>query len=548
MADEKQKPAGISSDTKPSMWNRDRPGCIKYILLVLLVLLLFAEIISGEFRGFPDIERTTWFVLLIKLFLIALLVALIRVQRSLFCKLDEPTGCTLEEPDPVAGKLIVRVKGSAWGGAFGWYTVDIRKVGFPSPIAGVVVYPGGGASGTSPVVGAELAQIDTTGLDDDAYEVTLTVYPAWGGSTKVCQITFNLLKSIVYMSRFAGVQAISDTPSPGNPNPFDPDAELRNAANETVAVGGKMAIKGAAYVYECATRKIKKYDVRHALVAAPGPLPAQPATGDPIPPTFSGNIAQLDYASADHYQPWTRVGPAPQDLVNSWKTFTIGGSTYFKLKQGHWNSWPVASGRYSVLLTAEDTTGVTFHDIQHIWLDNHNVKADIVEFQWKNPDTNAWEKIPPCTPLSLNVHGQIRILGLAWDPLIDEAWWTLPGPPERPNDNFGHYSMHYKKQFQTWKDLVLNVTNRVPALPAAAPVPVPTPADADVLHTWDLTTLDAGPSPGPGAIAPDSKLYRGESCTFSLRLFVTDPTVVPDGPGDHHQKWKNEPIEIVNDL
>ena len=243
----------------------------KYILLVLLVLLLFAEIISGEFRGFPDIERTTWFVLLIKLFLIALLIALIRVQRSLFCKLDEPTGCTLEEPDPVAGKLIVRVKGSAWGGAFGWYTVDIRKVGFPSPIAGVVSYPGGGASGTSPVVNDELAQIDTTGLDDDAYEVTLTVYPAWGGSTKVCQITFNLLKSIVYMSRFAGVQAISDTPSPGNPNPFDPDAELRNAANETVAVGGKMAIKGAAYVYECATRKIKQYDIHHALVTAPGP-------------------------------------------------------------------------------------------------------------------------------------------------------------------------------------------------------------------------------------------------------------------------------------
>ena len=120
----------------------------------------------------------------------------------------------------------------------------------------------------------------------------------------------------------------------------------------------------------------------------------------------------------------------PQDLVNSWKTFTIGGSTYFKLKPGHWNSWPVASGRYSVLLTAEDTTGVTYHDIQHIWLDNHNVIADIVEFQWKNPDTNAWEKIPPCTPLSLNVHGQIRIVGLAWDPLIDEAWWTLPGPPD----------------------------------------------------------------------------------------------------------------------
>lgn len=199
-----------------------------------------------------------------------------------------------------------------------------------------------------------------------------------------------------------------------------------------------------------------------------------------------------------------------------------------------------------MLLTVEDTTGVTYHDIQHVWLDNDNIKGEIVEFHWLNPETGLWEPIPQCMDLSLTVHGTIRVMGLAWDPLIDEAWWTPPTPPSSPNDNFGHYSLRYRKQFQGWNALSGNITSRVPALPPAPPVPVPTNADAGNLFSWDLTTLDAGPAPTPGAIAPAGQLYRGESCAFTLELFVTDTTVVPGGP--HHQKWLYESMKIVNDL
>jgi hypothetical protein len=89
-----------------------------------------------------------------------------------------------------------------------------------------VSYPGGGASGSTPVINGELGQITTTSLIDGAYEIILTVYPAGPGSPKTCNTSFNLLKVIVYVSRVAKVPAISMAPTVGNPNPFDPAAEL----------------------------------------------------------------------------------------------------------------------------------------------------------------------------------------------------------------------------------------------------------------------------------------------------------------------------------
>jgi hypothetical protein len=531
---------------KPPIWDRDRPGCIKYILLILLLLLLAAQIGAGDFN-FAERNWLVWPILIIKLLLIALLIALIWVQRDLKCELTEPTGCTEEEPDPIAGKLIVRVRGTASGGAFGSYTLEVRKVGFPDPIPDVVSYPGGGASGTAPVVGGELGQIETTSFIDDAYEITLTVYPAWGGTPKTCTIIFNLLKTVVYINRMAHVQTISMAPVPDNPNPYDPAAELRTGAGP-VAVGGRMTIAGSAYVYECPARKIKKYEIRYARVTAPGPEPPQPATGDPIPGDWpSTNRAVLfEYPTADHYQPWTRVGPAPINLINSWRTVTIGGSTFYKLSPGEWNSGAAGSGRYSMLLTVEDTTGVLYHDIQHVWLDNHPILGRIVKFQWKNPETDTWEDIPRCQDLSMDKLGTIRVLGIAWDPVIDEAWWTLADPLTVPNDNFGHYRLDFWKQFGGAHALTGNIPNRVPALPAIPPVPTPTDADAGVLAEWDLTTLDAGLAPDPYVPPPDPLLYRNESCTYTLQLYVTDTSVIPH-VGTHY-RYHQVPIKIVNDL
>jgi len=506
---------------------------------------LLGEIASGEFRRITEAGWLTWVILLIKLILIAGLIALIRLQRGLRCEITAPTGCTEEEPDPVAGILFVRVIGTASGAVFGSYTLEIQKDGDP-PIPGIVSYPGGGASGSAPVISGELGRINTTSLSDGAYTITLRVYPAGPGSPCVATTTFNLLKVIVYMNRVAGVPAIV---LPDNANPFDPTAELRTdyAATppphdfRTRSLGGSMTIKGAAYIYECAARKIKKYEIRYAHVTAPGTEPPQPNKGDPIPATWpvAQRIVLFEYAIPDQYQPWTRVGPASTDLINSWNTMTIGGTTYYKLNPTSWNSAAAASGRFSFLLTSEDTTAVTYHDIQHVWLDNKAILGKIVKFQ--RLVDGVWKDIPPCTDLLLSF-GTIRIVGLAWDPLIDEAWW----PPTTPNDNFDYYRLDFWKQFGAAVSLTSNISTRVPALPALPPVVTPTDADAGELAQWDLTTLDAGAVPSPYVPPPYPKIYRGESCTYILQLFVTDTTIVNEGTT--HYMYHQVPVKVVNDL
>lgn len=530
---------------RPQRWVRDLPAWLKYILLLLLILLLLGEIATGEFSNMNEAGWLTWLILFIKLILIAGLIALIKVQKNLKCGITAPTGCTEEEPDPVAGMLFVRVMGTASGAVFGHYTLEVSNGAITYP-ASILSYPGGGASGTAPVIGGELGRINTTSLSDGAYTITLRVYPAGPGSPKVCTITFNLLKVIVYINRVAGVQAIV---LPNNANPFDPTAELRTDYAvappphdfRSRSLGGSMTIKGAAYIYECAARKIKKYEIRYAGVTAPGTEPPQPNKGDPIPVTWP--VAQrsvlLEYAIPDQYQPWTRVGPAPIDLINSWNTMTIGGTTYYKLNPSSWNSGPAASGRFSLLLTAEDTTGVTYHDIQHIWLDNKSIIGKIVKLQ--RAVAGVWTDIPPCTDLLFSF-GNIRIMGLAWDPVISEAWW----PPVSPNDNFGLYRLTFWKQFGAGVPLTGDITTRVPALPVIPPVAVPVDADAGELAQWNLNTLDAGADPGTGVPPPYPKIYRRTSCTYILQLFVTDTTIVNEGTT--HYVYHQVPVKLVNDL
>ncbi len=539
-----EKDARQSISDRPQKRRVDLAALIKYILLVLLLLLLVGQIAGGEVSKIREGGWLAWFILLLKLLLIALLIVLIRVQRDLRCELTAPQGCTEEEPDPVAGKLIVRVKGTAAGAAFGSYTLAIRRDGDP-PLPGIVSYPGGGASGTAPVINGELGQITTTSLIDGAYEIILTVYPAGLGSPKTCSTTFNLLKVIVYVSRVAKVPAISMAPIVGNPNPFDPLAELRLEVAPNYpprSVGGLMTMDGAAYIYECAGRKIKKYAIRYAHVTVPGAEPAQPSKDDPVPPAFANLVSPLplEYLGPDYYQPWTRLGPAPINLVNSWKTMTIGGTTYYKLNAGSWNSLVAGSGRFSLLLTAEDTAGHLYHDIQHVWLDNKDISGTVRIVKLQRRVNGTWKDIPACTDLLLSFR-TIRIVGLAWDPLIDEAWPFVP-----PNDNFGYYRLDFWKQFGGAHALLGDTYTRVPALPAAAPVPIPGDADAEELAQWDLTTLDAGPVPSPYVPPADPKLYRKESCTYNVQLFATDTTVLNESTT--HYRYHVVPVKIINDL
>jgi len=520
---------------KPRGRVRDLPGCIKYFILLFLILLLLAEIYSGEFRRLGEGNWLAWLILLIKLLLIAVLLWLIKVQRSLNCDLTAPTGCTEEEPDPVAGNLFVRVKGTASGTVFGHYTLEVWKGGISYP--GIVSYPSGGASGTAPVINGELGRINTTGLMDATYEIKLTVFPIGAGSPCIHTITFDLLKVVVYLGRIGKIPVVVP---PANRNPFDPAAELRKdfaphppalpVDYELVSVGGRLSVEGSAYIYECAGRKIKNYEIRYG----DGELP-QPATDAAIPASWpiANRIEFLEYPTPDHYQPWTRVGPASRDLMNSFTSMTIGGTTYFKLDGGFWYS--SGSGRLTLLLTAEDTTAGPhrYHDIQKIWLDNKQTLALI----------SGIKNVKPCAELSLSqfVGALMTILGIAWDPLIDDAL-----PQTSPNDNFNGYNITLYKQ-GGGSHAVGGATTRVPTRKTGAPPVISPPAavvEAGTLADFDIATVLDGGNAGSD---PAVSIPRNTGCAYYLWLDVSDKTRVDDDAYTHSASsiW---PFCIVNDI
>jgi hypothetical protein len=540
---------------------QDLPGCIKYILLVFIILLFLAELYSGEFRNFPDLPWVIWLVLLIKLLLIALLIWLIKVQKTLKCQITSPAGgtCVTEEVDTVDGILFIRVKGTASGSVFGHYTLAIS-----GPYPYNVIYPAGG--GTIPVNNAELGKIDTTALDNGDYTITLTVFPIGAGSPKTCTVSFTLLKIAVYITRAAGVPAV--------PNWYEQDAELVQGMH-IVSVGGSFHLDGAAYVYTCVDRKIERYEIRYTRVAAPGPGPAQPLNDAAIPADWpaANQVGSPLVYDATKYWPWTKVGPAPMNLINTWTTQhwgapAPGGTDYPKLSPGSWDSHgatpdpTMRGGRYSLLLIVHDTADHYYYDMQRIWLDNWPVVCKIVKFQrpgdpGAQPPEPAWVDLEDCTDILMSWE-RLRIIGLAWDALTDDAW-----PATAPNDNFDSYSLAYQKEFSASSDPIpvvpaagyplLAANRRVPDTLTPLPGPLPNDANADLLVEWDLTTLDAGALPGGTTCetAPDvgNQLYRGCACTFTLSLGVSDKTVT-ETVGDYysHHPGTSQPIKIINDL
>jgi hypothetical protein len=236
-----------------------------------------------------------------------------------------------------------------------------------------------------------------------------------------------------------------------------------------------------------------------------------------------------------------------------------GGTDYPILVPTSWNSAAatgVGGGRYTVLLIVQDTASHTYYDLQRIWLDNWQVECAIVKFQRPGSTPGTWEDIPPCTDILLS-WGKLRIIGLAWDHLIDDTW-----PQASPNDNFAAYGLSYQKQFSpSASPIPIVATADHPSLAPTVRVPdtlaiVPTTADADLLAEWDLTTLDEGShAPGGDCTAPfppmtdPNTLYRGCACEFTLSLGVSDTTLTESvGAYAAHHPSTEQPIKIVNDL
>jgi hypothetical protein len=547
MADEKK-----STEVKVQQRRWDVPHLIKWILLIFLLVLLAAEMGAGEFKRLGDgFGNWAWFILLLKIILIIGLIWLMKIQRHLKCEITDPNGCTEEVPDTVNGILTVTVRGTASGTVFGSYTLELQKDGDP-PITGIVSYPGSGASGTAQVVNGVLGTFDTTLLSDGAYTITLRVFPSGSGSPCIKTKTFNLLKVAVFINSVGGSEPTTHI--------LDENAEL-GVAPSVDSLGGPLSIFGSAYIYECAGRKVKNVEMRHAKIAAPGPGPAQPPTNAPIPgdwPVTNQLHAPLVYSDLPpptKYNMATRIGVAPTSLLNDWGTCTIFGTVYSRLKKRNWNSRTatddatgMGGAKLNLLLIVEDTIGQRYFDTQRVWIDNWPVVCKLVKFQ--RQVGGSWTDIPPCTDILMS-WGDLRVRGLAWDALIDSAWPAATNP----NDNFDDYSLSYSKQFVPGSVSIPVATPgvRVPNTLAPVPGPLPTDADADTLAVLDLTTLDAGASPQPGKCPNPAghphHLHRGCECTYIITLHASDTTKT-QSTAEHnkHNRTHKEAIKIVNDL
>jgi hypothetical protein len=549
---------------KPQGRVRDLPGCIKYILLLLLILLLIAEIAAGEFgdlsAGFNRISGAgglAWLILIIKLILIAGLIVLIRVQRSLKCEITDPKGCAPAEIDTALGKLIIRVKGTASGAVFGSYTLEVQKSGMPASIP--VIYPGGGTSGTTPVVNGELGKLDVTGKEPDGYDIVLTVNPIGAGTPKTCTSTFEWLRAPVVIDEIGEVTAYVEGPHPDDPSELLKLVKLSpTPADPETSVGGSISVDGSADLWGCGRQMIE-----YVLQRQDAPFGTNPPQQDDAGPWTDIKPA-LPFSNTDpNYPRWYYCWPVNRpnfvlngDLTREWKDHNCLLSlfptpTYHTVRRTMKSKWDTSSlnGRYTVRLRVRhDVLGgggpvEELYDAITVWLDNRPIKV-----QLKGLAITGGLDLEDCEEVKLSqfLGTTLDIKGIAWDPLILDS----VAATEKPNDNFDYYTVSFAKDSDVYvtdgiviPDNTLRVPNVLPTLP-------PPPGDIGVLATWDIVSaLDAGPAPAPSAYVPPPypKLYRTEHCAYIIHLYARDKTRIND-MGDIHDGEDYWPLCIINDL
>ena len=526
---------------------RDIPGCIKYIILLFLLLLLFAEFYAGEFRGFPKISQLAWLIILFKLLLIILLIILIWVQRQLACEITRPTGCAEEDLDPATGNPRITVEGTASGTVFGHYTLALQ--GHPECVP---TYPPGG--GSTQVTGGVLGWIDTSPLSPGNYTVVLEVFPSGAGSSRTCTSAISILRAPVWIDKVGRVKTYDVGPHPTDATERLRIIEAGGAGTVETAIGGAVSVEGGAYLEGC-TKRMFEYSLDyHAApygAAAPGspPVEADSAAG-------WTNILTLPYGDVpQHPYTWTcgfLVG-IPNFITNGiltrkWEigTCPVPGPhpLYYTNSGNDWNTGAM-NGRYTLrvhekhkLLVAPGTIEDRF-EAATVWIDNRTIVAKIRKL------ITGGMSLDVCGELMLSMFLPTRmadIIGHAWDPLILDP--PLAPATLEPNENFASYSMSFKKDGGGHVAIPL-ATPGLP-VPNIRQVAEPPNADSDILTSWNIiAALDAGPAPSP-LDDPGEKLYRGQRCAYIIYLSVSDKTHVSDDGG--HSAQDEFPFCIVNDL
>jgi len=552
-----RKPGGI----------RDIPGCIKYILLLFLLILLAGEIGAGEFRGFPDVYWLTWLILLIKILLIIGLIILIWVQRQLICEITAPKDCAHDEFDST-GLPFLKVMGSVGGAVFGHYLIEVYDNTLTMVPGGVVSYPGGGSSGTSTVTNNELGRIDTRNFDPGMYTVKLRVFSTSGAEKNPpCQSGFNYQRATVFISAVAGIDVTDAGAYVGDPDNHRIKL-IKTAASgaDEQSEGSSITVSGGAYLHGCGNRTFQ-YLLQYmpAPLSGQPPLPSDAGPWTDIVPPLSYDYS-LDPVTGHPYW-WDCFFEHSPNFVMSdfltrvWSVATCLFSTRPRTRKSYWFTgsavlpdYPAGlNGRFTVRVVerdAPDGTTSPVHellDAATVWIDNRQIVSKIRRLK-----VSGGDPLDVCQELSLSQFqptGNADILGQAWDPLI------LDGVHPKPNDNFGSYSLTLKKNSgpgtppppAEWQPIHDSISPVPPVRQVAAPPPAPT----DILATWNIVSaLDSGPLPlgsPPDTPAPYPQLYRGQRCAYIIRLVTSDTTIVGDGGGVHSLE-DVFPFCIVNDL
>jgi len=506
-----------------------------------------------------------------------------RCFRPLRCDLTQPTGCVEEQINPQVGGMTVTVEGTAAGAFFSHYTIEWRLAqgdacgddeGWTSD---GVVYPGGGATGTSPVVAGTLGWINTTALGPDAYDVRVCVYSTQPGASPLCCcIQFRLFKKLVWIDHVAGAPV--QTP----PGPFVSSAPIvsGNPGGQVVPVGCCVTVKGSAFVGDCNNRRIKCFDLHYGIGFLPGPgeIGFNPAAYSGSLLTPFGPVCYTPPEESGKRAIWNRViGRALTTrlvktqiqigniTIDVWKLHDFCFDSASQLPPCPDPQHACRSGKYTLLLDVEDTLGIHHYDTQHVWFDNKPIHAEFggLEGLPGCEDLGLLQYVPPGAPCG--TPWPINILGIAYDEYIDPADLTYP------SDNFDFYSLWITRQggptysVPITPDLVTlgpdphKGTTRVgdpgtrceQSIGGCLPPPVP-PKFHGLLTKLDLRIFDAvcAASLAPPFAPPANfALQRGECCGYAFQLFTQDKTWSDSGVGICHRRltppWA---VCICNDI
>jgi hypothetical protein len=529
--------------------------------------------------------------------------------QPLTCNLTAPTGCTEEKQGLVKDAVAVEIDGTAVGAFFDHYTLEWRKVQGQACTDNTgwsslgISYPGGGATGTVPVVGGTLGWLDTTNLLPDSYEIRLCVFSTLATAPACCVcIQFALFKIMVWIDRVA---ELPGAPVQTPPGWFDqavpPQAPIvhQNPGGIIVPVGGCVSVVGSAWVGDCQNRHILCVDLRAAIGWQPGTaeagflaslplytinmLPTKICYNDPDPTVEAKKRSWWNQLVETNLirGPWVPTNIPPFD-------------TQYCLPRSCFDSASILppcpdtqhgcrSGKYTLLLDVTDTLGNHYYDTQQVWFDNKPIHVEFsgLEGLGSCQDLCLSKFVPPGAPC--NTCWPMNVLGIALDELIDPADATYPSA------NFDYYSLSITRQ--GGPSYVVPITmslcppifgpdplkgtqpvgepgTRCEEAILGCPPPVHAAKFAALLTKLDLRIFDAVCAADPTLVAPfipplvpppGFPLDRGDCCGYSFVLFAQDKTwsnsfapspVVPGstGLGLH---WLTSPpwaVEICNDL